>query len=81
MNNFANNTSPDLEGTTPFPDMLAYWNFFHTDEQESTRWIFFTYIDNLSFLGGLLDILLLVPSILMLGYTFRLNEISVFYHQ
>ena len=32
-------------------------------------------------MGGLLDILLLFPSIMMFGYTFRLNEINVFYHQ
>ena len=46
-----------------------------------TKWIFYTYIDNLSFLGGLLDISLLVPSFQMIGYTFRLNEINVFFYQ
>ena len=80
MNNYGNNTDP-TKGGKPFAPMLAYWNFYHTDELESTKWIFFTYIDNLSFLGGLLDILLLFPSIMMFGYTFRLNEINVFYHQ
>ena len=80
MNNKANNTNLAIGGT-PYPEMITYCNFFHTDELESTKWIFYTYIDNLSFLGGLLDILLLFPSIFMFGYTFRLNEINVFYHQ
>ena len=79
--NGANNTDPNLPGTTQFAEPLTYWNIYHTDEHESTRWIFYTYVDNLSFLGGLLDILLLLPSALMFGYTFRLNEINVFYFQ
>ena len=46
-----------------------------------TSWRFFTYIDNLSFLGGLLDIAILIPSFLMIAYTFRINEINVFFYQ
>ena len=81
VNNLANNTDPRIPGTKQFPEILTYWNFYHTDELETTKWIFYTYIDNLSFLGGLLDILLLFPSIIMFGYTFRLNEINVFFYQ
>ena len=51
------------------------------DEFVTTNWLFFTPLDNLSFLGGLLDIGLLVPTVLMFAYTFRLNEIQVFYHE
>ena len=80
MNNYGNNTRASLGGT-PHPEIIAYWNIFHLDEQLSTKWIFYTYIDNLSFLGGLLDIILLFPTVIMLGYTFRLNEINVFFHE
>ena len=80
MNNFANNTDATLGGVN-YPELLAYWNLYHVDEAVRTKWIFYTYIDNLSFLGGLLDISLLVPSFLMIGYTFRLNEINVFFYQ
>lgn len=80
MNNFANNTD-ETQGGVNHPELLAYWNLYHVDEAVRTKWIFYTYIDNLSFLGGLLDISLLVPSFLMIGYTFRLNEINVFFYQ
>ena len=80
MNNYANNTDP-TKGGKPFPDILSYWNVYITDEKILTNWKFFTYIDNLSFLGGLLDISLLIPSFLMIAYTFRINEINVFFYQ
>lgn len=80
MNNAGNNTNSSLGGN-PYPEIIAYWNIFHLDELVSTKWIFYTYIDNLSFLGGLLDIILLFPTVIMLGYTFRLNEINVFFHE
>ena len=80
MNNFANNTDPSKNGD-PFPEMIMYWNLYQTDEKILTSWKFFTYIDNLSFLGGLLDISLLIPSFLMIAYTFRINEINVFFYQ
>ena len=73
MNNKANNTNSELgEGGKEYPMMLAYWNLYHVDELIQTNWIFYTYIDNLSFLGGLLDIALLVPSFLMIAYTYSL---------
>ena len=81
MNNKANNTDPSREGSKPYTEILSYWNLYITDEKISTTWKFYTYIDNLSFLGGLLDITLLIPSLLMLAYTFRINEISVFFYQ
>ena len=81
MNNKANNTLPSIDGNTVFPEMISYWNIYQNDEKIVSKWIFFTYIDNLSFLGGLLDIFLLIPSFLMIGYTFRLNEINVFFYQ
>ena len=65
----------------PYTEMVAYWNFYHTDELEIIDWKFHTPLDNLSFLGGLLDILFLIPSFIMLIYTFRLNEINVFFFQ
>ena len=80
MNNAANNTKPSLGGA-PYPEIIQYWNFYQTDEKIQINWIFFTYIDNLSFLGGLLDIGFLIPWIVMVGYTFRLNEINVFFYQ
>jgi hypothetical protein len=79
MNNYANNTDVTIGGT-PYPELIQYYNFFHVDELISINWIFFTYLDNLSFLGGLLDIALFIPSIIMIGYTFRLNEINVFFY-
>ena len=81
MNNKANNTNPSRQGSKPYTEILSYWNLYITDEKISTTWKFYTYIDNLSFLGGLLDITLLIPSFLMLAYTFRINEISVFFYQ
>lgn len=80
MNNNANNTSVD-KGGNPYPELMIYWNFFHMDEIVTTNWVFYTYLDNLSFLGGLLDITLFVPFFLMLVYTFRLNEINAFFYQ
>ena len=80
MNNFANNTDPSKNGE-PFTDMVMYWNVYQTDEKILTSWKFYTYIDNLSFLGGLLDIFLLIPSFLMMAYTFRINEINVFFYE
>ena len=80
MNNGANNTNPELGGK-PYTDLISYWNFYQTDEQILTSWKFFTFIDNLSFLGGLLDIMFLVPSLIMIAYTFRINEINVFFYQ
>ena len=76
MNNDAYNTK-DIKKYT---EIISYWNFYHIDEYITTNWIFFTPLDNLSFLGGLLDIGLLIPTVLMFAYTFRLNEIKVFYH-
>ena len=81
LNNWASNTRKDVDGNKQYPELLTYWNFYHTDELETTNWIFFTYVENLAFYGGLLDIFLLVPSFLMFGYTFRLNEINVFKYQ
>ena len=78
MNNKANNTDPE-DGGNPYPELLQYWNFYHTDETIQTNWIFFTYIDNLSSLGGLINIGFLGTIILMRVYSFRLNEINVFF--
>ena len=80
MNNKANNTDPS-KGGSPHSEMISYWNVYHYDELIQSKWIFYTYIDNLSFLGGLLDIFLLVPSFVMICYTFRYNEINVFFYQ
>lgn len=80
MNNNANNTFSGER--KPNTELLANVNIILDDQFQSTSWKFFTYIDNLSFLGGLLDISLLIPSFLMAAYTFRINEINVFfYHQ
>ena len=75
-NEYMNNNSNNTENT----EILMYWNVILDDSYFTTSWSFFTYIDNLSFLGGLLDIALLVPSILMMVYTFRINEINVFFY-
>lgn len=80
MHNNANNTNPE-KGGQPYPEVVMYWNLYQTDEKILTSWKFFTYIDNLSFLGGLLDISLLIPSFVMIAYTFRINEINVFFYQ
>lgn len=64
-----------------YTEMISYWNIYHMDELVTTDWKFHTPLDNLSFLGGLLDIGLFIPSIIMLIYTFRLNEINVFFFQ
>jgi hypothetical protein len=79
MNNSANNTKVSLGGS-PYPELIQYYNLFHVDELVSINWIFYTYTDNLSFLGGLFDIALFIPYIIMIGYTFRLNEINVFFY-
>ena len=81
MHNSANNTDPSIPGTRQYAEMINYWNFYQTDEIIQTSWKFFSYVDNLSFLGGLLDILLLIPAGLMIAYTFRINEINVFFYQ
>ena len=80
MNNFAINTEGFNQDGKKYTELLSYWNLYHVDEAVRTKWIFYTYIDNLSFLGGLLDISLMIPSFLMIGYTFRLNEINVFFY-
>jgi hypothetical protein len=81
LNNHANNTFENFGSLNP-PELLFYANIQHNDELISTKWIFFSYIENLSFLGGLMDISLLIPSVIMIGYCFRINEINVFfYHQ
>jgi hypothetical protein len=79
MNNFANNTDESNEGAKAHTELIQYWNFYHVDELVTTDWLFYNYIDNLSFLGGLLDILLLVPKAIMVIYTFRLNEINILF--
>ena len=81
MNNKAHSTNVHLDSTkgdSPYPEIIRYWNLYHFDELIETKWIFFTYIDNLSFLGGLLDIALFIPSIFMAIYSFRLGQIEVF---
>lgn len=80
INNAATNTI-DVNGNKVYSEILVYWNLYLTDEKIQTTWKFYTYIDNLSFLGGLLDIAFLIPSFLMLAYTFRINEINVFFYQ
>ena len=74
MNNNGLNIHVDeSKGNGPYPEIISYWNLYHYDELIQTKWIFFTYIDNLSFLGGLLDIALFIPSIFMIIYSFRLG--------
>lgn len=80
-NKGANTDSSKNETAEPYSEILMYWNFYQTDEKIVTSWKFYTYIDNLSFLGGLLDISLLIPSFVMIAYTFRINEINVFFYQ
>ena len=77
---YSNNTKVSNRGL-PHTELLTYWNMVHTDDRITTTWKFYTFIDNLSFLGGLLDITLLIPSFIMVAYTFRINEINVFYYQ
>ena len=79
MNNNGKNVHIDKsKGDSDYPEIISYWNLYHYDELIQTKWIFFTYIDNLSFLGGLLDIALFIPSIFMLAYSFRLGQIQMF---
>jgi hypothetical protein len=80
MNNYANNTMVELGGK-PYPELVIYWNFFQVDETVITNWVFFTYFDNVSFLGGFAVIILKVPIFVMLLYTFKLSEIDVFFYQ
>ena len=42
LNNYANNTF----GENPYPDILAYWNFYHTDELDTTDWVLHSQIDH-----------------------------------
>ena len=80
--NNMNNEDTNTTSTEKYTEIISYWNYYHLDEIQTTNWIFFTPLDNLSFLGGLLDIFLFIPSVLMFAYTFRLNEINVFFfHQ
>lgn len=82
MINKANNTDISLGlGGKPYPEMVAYWNFYQTDEKIQVNWIFFTHIDNLSFLGGLVGLGFRFAGVLMIAYTFRLNEINVLFFQ
>ena len=78
MHNAANNTKPELGGT-PYPEILHYWNFYHTDKTIQMNWIFFTYLENLSLLGGLFNIGFLASIAIMFCYNFRLNEINMFF--
>ena len=80
MNNNGQNIHLDASkgAEKKYPEIISYWNLYHYDELIQTKWIFFTYIDNLSFLGGLLDIALFIPSLFMLLYSFRLGQIQVF---
>ena len=80
-NNMHNGINKETKGTVEYTEMVSYWNIYHMDELVTTDWKFHTPLDNLSFLGGLLDIGFLIPSIIMLVYTFRLNEINVFFFQ
>ena len=80
-NNMKNGINKETRGTVEYTEMVSYWNIYHMDELVTTDWVFHTPLDNLSFLGGLLDIGFLIPSIIMLVYTFRLNEINVFFFQ
>ena len=80
LNSNANNTRDGMK--IPNTELLANVNIMLDDQIQSTSWTFFTYIDNLSFLGGLLNTSLFIPSVLTAAYTFRINEINVFfYHQ
>ena len=81
MHNKASNTKADNPEDEKYAEMIQYWNFYHTDELITINWQFYTAVDNLSFLGGLLDIGFLIPWIIMVGYTFRLNELNVFFFQ
>ena len=55
MNNNAINTNKELGGK-PYTEIMCYWNFIAVDELAVTEWKFHTYIDELSFLGGLLQL-------------------------
>ena len=76
MNNFATNTK-----INPYPDLIEYWNFHLTDEVITVNWTFYTYIDNWSFWGGLLDFYSYAPIFFVALFTFRNNEINVLYYQ
>ena len=79
-NNMENGHDKNLN-PVPRTQMISYWNIYHMDEKVNIVWKFYTPLDNLSFLGGILDILFLIPSAIMVIYTFRLNEINVFFFQ
>lgn len=79
MNNGANNTKAAMGGK-PYPEIAIYWNFYHMDEIITTNWVFYTYVDNLSFFGGLLDICLYIPAVFMLVYTWKLAEVNMFFY-
>jgi hypothetical protein len=78
MLNKANNTKTSLGGHE-YPEMIMYWNFYQNDELITTKWHFYSFMENLSFLGGVLAFAIRVPSIIMLIFTFKLDEIMTFF--
>ena len=57
MNGFGKNLNRTM------PDMLEYWNFYLTNEMQTTTRQKYTWLDNFAFIGGNIDFMLMTVAV------------------
>ena len=65
MNGFGKN----INGT--LPDMIEYWNFYLTNEMHTTTRQKYTWLDNISFIGGIIEFMLIAVGAFFSVYNFK----------
>ena len=63
----------------PNPDLILYWNFVMTDEAITTTRQIYSWLDNISFLGGTIDFIIIMMMILFAIYNYKHPNIEIFY--
>ncbi len=58
--------------------MIAYYNFYLTNEIRTTTRERYTFLDALAFIGGIIDIVLIGFWVFFFIYRYRLHDLQVF---
>lgn len=61
------------------PDMLEYWNFYLSNEYQTTTRQKYTWLDNFAFIGGNIDFVLMAIGVFFSIYNYKNSQISLFY--
>ena len=59
--------------------MLTYINLITTDTFHQTKWTLFTYLDDLSHLGGLRVVFFAIVGVLVNIFTYKIHQIRIQY--